>query len=163
MNVLFLDYDGVVNTIMWGPNGEHANYGFPNQNKVNDNQAIQWVSEFCEKFNYQIVVSSTWRLHDNWAECLKNAGLRKSVKIYDRLSLDRDKSRSQLIKEYLSDHKDIKYFIILDDEKVKGEIEESSLRLEDHLVLCPTSTGFKCDEYMKAKALHEKFANTEGL
>ena len=155
MNILFLDYDGVVNTIMWGPNGERANYGFPDQNKVNDEQAVQWVSEFCEKFNYRIVVTSTWRLHNNWAMCLTNAGLRKTVKIYDRLPLDRDKSRAQLIKEYLSDHKNIEHFIILDDEKVNGDIEGSSSRLEDYLVLCPTSTGFKYDEYLNAKALHE--------
>ena len=155
MNILFLDYDGVVNTIMWGPNGERANYGFPDQNKVNDEQAVQWVSEFCEKFNYRIVVTSTWRLHNNWAMCLANAGLRKTVKIYDRLPLDRDKSRAQLIKEYLSDHKNIEHFIILDDEEVNGDIEGSSSRLEDYLILCPASTGFKCDEYLKAKALHE--------
>jgi len=53
MNILFLDYDGVVNNIIWGHNGERANYGTPKDNKVNDYQACQWISEFCEKYDYK--------------------------------------------------------------------------------------------------------------
>lgn len=70
MNVVFLDYDGVVNTPMWNADGTRCSFGFPQDNKVNNFQCVQWVSEFCQKFNYSIVVSSTWRLDDNYKECL---------------------------------------------------------------------------------------------
>ena len=164
MKVVFLDYDGVVNTIVWDDEGKKANFAYPHQGKVNDFQAVQWVSEFCEKFGYQIVVTSTWRLHDNWAMCLSAGGLRKTVKIYDRLPIDREsrnKSRSELINEYLKNHPNIDQFLIFDDDKVEGQIMgvpgkfygENSL--EALLVKCPSATGFKYEEYHKAKALHE--------
>ena len=61
--VVFLDYDqdGVVNTSMWNGKGTRCTYNFPSDNKVNNFQAVQWLSEACQKFHYDIVVTSTWR------------------------------------------------------------------------------------------------------
>ncbi len=75
--MFFLDYDGIVNTPLWSADGKKCTFGYPFDNKVNNFQCVQWVSEFCEKYNYSIVVSSTWRLHNNYQECLQNGGLRK--------------------------------------------------------------------------------------
>ena len=56
LNVVFLDYDGVVNTPMWELRDgkwkyrHHQTY----DGKVNNQQAVQWVSEFCEKYGYDI-------------------------------------------------------------------------------------------------------------
>ena len=61
--VLFLDYDGVVNTPMWNEKGTICRYNMPKDGKVNNFQAVQWISEFCQKFHFQIVVTSTWRTH----------------------------------------------------------------------------------------------------
>ena len=74
MNVVFLDYDGVVNTPLWDSEGKYCTYGFPEDNKVNNFQCVQWVSEFCQKFRYSIVVTSTWRFESNYKECLINGG-----------------------------------------------------------------------------------------
>ncbi len=81
MNVLFLDYDGVVNTPMWDETGEKCTYNFPQDNKVNNFQCVQWVSEFCQKYGYSIVVSSSWRNRENYRECLLNGGLRDGIEI----------------------------------------------------------------------------------
>lgn len=45
--VIFLDYDGVVNTPMWDTDGKHCSYAHPGDNKVNNFQAVQWLSEAC--------------------------------------------------------------------------------------------------------------------
>ena len=81
MRVVFLDYDGVVNNIVWDAEGKRADYGSASSKKVNDFQAVQWVSEFCEKFGYDIVVSSTWRLWEWYKEALINGGLRDGINI----------------------------------------------------------------------------------
>lgn len=57
MNVVFLDYDGVVNTPMLGDDGIEC-CCYPDDNKVNNVQAVQLVSDFCLKYDYSIVVSS---------------------------------------------------------------------------------------------------------
>jgi hypothetical protein len=66
---------------MWNAEGTHCSYGFPKQGKVNNFQAVQWISEACKKFHYDIVVTSTWRRHDNYKECLINGGLREGIEI----------------------------------------------------------------------------------
>lgn len=118
MNVLFLDYDGVVNTPMWNDDGTHCRYNFPKDNKVNNFQAVQWISEFCQRANYSIVVTSTWRLDDNYKECLINGGLRTGIKIVgktEHLSSE-GKCRGDEIKAYLDSHPKVEKYIIVDDE-----------------------------------------------
>ena len=41
INVLFLDYDGVVNVPMWNDEGTKCEYGYPKQGRVNSFQACQ--------------------------------------------------------------------------------------------------------------------------
>lgn len=148
MKVIFLDYDGVVNNIIWDSEGKKANYGYPNQGKVNDFQACQWVSEFCEKYEYSIVVTSTWRRSDNYIECLYRGGLRPSVKVSGRIDLDLEYKykRSELIAKYLEEHPEIDGYLIFDDEYDEGTPK-------NHLVLCDHD-GFYYTEYHKAIQLH---------
>ena len=87
MNVVFLDFDGVVNTPWWSrdESGDlKCKYNFPFDGKVNNWQAVQWVSEFCEKYNYDIVISSTWR-KEGLKVCFENINELKTylVKEYD--------------------------------------------------------------------------------
>ena len=56
--VLFLDYDGVVNTMMWSDDGKHCGYNFPSHNRVNNFQAVQWISDFCIKYKFDIIVKN---------------------------------------------------------------------------------------------------------
>lgn len=161
MNILFLDYDGVVNTAMWDKEGKHCRFSFPSDNKVNNFQACQWVSEFCQKYNYKIVATSTWRLHDNYKECLINGGLREGIEIIDKtpdLRYIHDHScRGEEIREWLiKHHSEVDNFIIVDDEGLGCNTEGEEYYL-DHLVLCNMNHGFGISELIKAEKMHEKF------
>ena len=147
MNVVFLDYDGVVNIPMWDDEGKSCNYGHPFGGKVNSFQAVQWVSEFCQKFNYSIVVTSTWRTSRNYKECLINGGLRDGIKILGKTDRLDNKSRGDEIQKYLDEHPEIENFIIFDDESDMGD-------LMDHLVKCNSVVGFTLVEFENAKQLH---------
>lgn len=149
-SVVFLDYDGVVNTPMWSANGKRCSFGFPSDNKVNNFQCVQWVSEFCQKFGYSIVVTSTWRFDNNYKECLINGGLRDGIKILGRTPNINNANRGAEIQQYLTDHPEIESFLIFDDETDMGE-------LIDHLVKCNPYVGFGLAELEKAEKLHKKF------
>lgn len=114
--IVFLDYDGVVNTPMWNEQGTHCSYGFPGDGKVNNFQAVQWLSEACQKFHFDIVVTSTWRLDENYKECLINAGLRHGIEIRGKTPRLKDKTRGDEIQHYIDAHPEIEYYIIVDDE-----------------------------------------------
>ena len=116
MNVLFLDYDGVVNTIIWNENGTKADYNHSYHGKVNNFQAVQWLSEACQKFHYDIVVTSTWRWDPNYKECLINGGLRDGIEILGRTPDLDGQPRGAEIKKYIEEHPEIKYYVIIDDD-----------------------------------------------
>lgn len=144
----------MVNTPMWSEKETRCLYAFPKDNKVNNFQAVQWVSEFCQKYNYSIVVTSTWRLEENYAECLKIGGLRDDTLIYGRTPCVPCGCRGDEIQKYLKDHPDIKNFVIFDDENDIGD-------LESHLVHCDPFNGFGENEFYEAISLHNRFTNQD--
>lgn len=154
MNVIFLDYDGVVNTPVWHYNILTDNYynsfNFTADYKVSNYNAVQWVSEFCQKYNYKIVVTSSWRLHDNYKECLINGGLRNTVEIAGKTRLL--SNREDEIAEYLNTHPEIDNYVIVDDEYF-GD------KFVDHWVKTDTLIGFTEREYRWAVSIHERFKN----
>lgn len=154
MNILFLDYDGVVNTPIWNELGTSCNYGTPFQGRVNNFQAVQWVSEFCEKFSYDIVVTSSWRMDPKYTVYLRQGGLRETVKIIGRTPRNNGKCRGDEIQEWINTHRDIENFIILDDDSDMGH-------LKDHLIQCNSLLGFTIIEFEKAKKLHDKLCNSK--
>ena len=113
---MFLDYDGVVNTPMWNEKGTRCTYNFPHHGKVNNFQAVQWVSEFCQQYKYDIVVTSTWRMDSNYKDCLVNGGLRDTIRILGKTPILPGECRGQEVRNYLDKHPEIKYYIIIDDE-----------------------------------------------
>lgn len=152
MNILFLDYDGVVNNVLWNSDGTKASYGYPSDNKVNDFQAVQWVSEFCQKMNYKIVVTSTWRKKPNYKECLVNGGLRKGIEILGCTDVfEENASRGSEITKYLEDHPDIENWLVVDDESVFDGYPE----ILNRFVHCRCNQGFGMDEYSFAVYLHK--------
>ena len=149
--ILFLDYDGVVNTPMWNERGTKVSYGFPEDGKVNNFQAVQWVSQFCQKCKFDIVVTSSWREERNYRECLTEGGLRGNIAIAGALPLDETKSRGDLIRAYLLSHPEIKYYIIADDE------EDLLPEQLPHLIKTNACYGFLEPEYKRCVALYMKF------
>ena len=141
--VLFLDYDGVVNTLMWNEKGTKTSYNFPRDKKVNNFQAVQWVSEFCIKCKFDIVITSTWREERNYKECLIGGGLRSGIEILGCTKLMPDKTRGEEIQDYLDTHPEIKYYIIVDD------IDDFLPHQQSHFVKVNGNYGFFQPEYDK--------------
>ena len=156
MNVIFLDYDGVVNTPMWNEDGTQCSYGFPKQGKVNNFQAVQWVSEFCQKYHYSIVVSSTWRMDDNYKECLINGGLRDGIEILGKTKI-LHKTRGVEIEQYLKEHPEVDNYLIFDDEEDFFDYQYA------HLVLTDDTVGFMMNDFKEAAKLHRKFEEEDCL
>lgn len=157
MNIVFLDYDGVVNNPMWINKDGHmiCTYGYPGDNKVNDFQAVQWVSEFCQKYDYSIVVSSTWRFRENYKDCLVNGGLRSGIKVIDKIPRIKNASRGQEIAEWLGVHPEVENFLIFDDDDIP--------EFKDHLVRCTSSAGFREEEFFMAERMHQRFCNYKNI
>lgn len=161
MNVVFLDFDGVVNIPMWrrSVSGEFdCDYSTPQKGVVNHYQAIQWVSEFCQKYGYDIVVSSTWRYFEefDYAKCLYHSGLRNSIKVLGATPINREGQRGDEITAWLNEHPEVENYLIFDDDSDMGTHM-------DRLVKCNCHVGFMIPEYDEAKSKHEKFCGMAGL
>ena len=157
MKVVFLDYDGVVNTEMWNREGTESKYNFPKDRKVNNFQAVQWVSEFCEQNDYKIVVTSTWRLYKNYQKCLINGGLRSSIEILGKTKELSDKGwreqRGYEIQLYLQEHPEITEYLIFDDENFLLPEQK------DHLIQTDPDVGFTIKNYYQACEKARSFKN----
>ena len=148
--ICFLDYDGVVNTPMWNVEGTVCSYGFSKEGKVNNFQAVQWLSEACQKFGYDIVVTSTWRLWDNYQECLINGGLRKGIEILGKTDSIRGVCRGAEIKKYIDEHPEITYYVIVDDE---ADMLPEQM---GHFIMTNGDTGFNLSEFKRFEEIFKK-------
>lgn len=157
--VVFLDYDGVVNTPMWNEKGTKCVYGFPKDNKVNNYQAVQWLSEFCQRCHYDIVVTSTWRLGDNYADCLRNGGLRDGINIVGKTEDMPFNTRADEVQEYLKRHPEIKYYIIVDDEDC-WFTDDDEMRF--HFVQTSSDYGFGMPDYTRCINIYNKDVGHHG-
>ena len=145
MKVIFLDYDGVVNTPIWNKDGK-CNYNYPSDGKVNNYQAVMWVNELCKKTDAKIVVSSTWRYccrDVSYQDCLYNGGLNRDIEIVGCTDWFGNATRTDEIKSYLLKHPEIKRYVILDDEYVRNV----------NFVQCNGNYGFGIEEFYKAKEI----------
>ena len=158
-NVIFLDYDGVVNTLIWyiDNKGEiKLNCNHPDNDRVNNWQAMQWLNKFCKTFDYSIVVSSVWRGRPDYKECLYKGGLDESIKILGKTPFKYNMPegstlhRGDEISQYLVDNLDITGYIILDDDS------DMTCHM-NRLVLCKTYVGFTLNEYYKAEDIHNLY------
>ena len=135
---------------MWNTEGTHCSYGFPKEGKVNNFQAVQWVSEACQKFGYDIVVTSTWRLNNNYKECLINGGLRSGIEILGCTPSFNNQSRGAEIKAYINEHPEINYYVIVDDE---ADILPEQC---GHFIMTDGDTGFNLSEFKKFEQIFLK-------
>ena len=152
--VVFLDYDGVVNTVIWEVNRDtgklSANYSFPSLGRVNNYQAVQRLSELCAKYDIDIVVTSTWRLSDNYKKCLIDGGLRSGINIVGRVTRNSALTRAEQINLYLNSHSSIgNKFIIIDDDDV--DMSPFGYNNAEHFIKCTTNGGFQLEEFEEAE------------
>ncbi len=134
-NVMFLDYDGVVN--IFYPGG-YERFSEP---------LVANVSRLCRQFDLNIVVSSSWKMSPDYADYLYEAGLDPDVKVFGKTD-DIPGLREDEIKKYLQDHIYIDKFIILDD----GLFNE----LRPYQVRTMMTEGFNDEKLEEAIRLFEK-------
>lgn len=145
---------------MWNAEGTRCSYGFPGDGKVNNFQAVQWLSEACQKFGYDIVVTSTWRRDKNYKECLINGGLRDGIEILGRtihLTDEEDGSdfhgrRGREIQHYLDEHLEINYFMILDDE----DVPINEVQREHFIQTVDAHGGFNEADFFKFEKIYQR-------
>ena len=161
MNVIFLDFDGVVNNLVWF---EDENRGLIyNYNKyititdacggkrhipiVNDFQAMCWLNQLCKGRDIEIVVTSTWRLHHDYVLALRKGGLAEKVGIFGCTDCihteDYYRDRGREINKFLEEHPDIQNYLILDDEDCFFDEQKPFFVKCEH-------NGFNYPEYKKA-------------
>ena len=154
--VVFLDFDGVVNTLiiykepikarrLLQKDGYYFDLCYPQDKRVSNTQAVLWLEKLCKEFNADIVITSTWRKDYELAcECLYNSGLSKEIKIIDKTPW-LDGYRGKEIDAWLKKHS-CPAFVILDD-------DTDMAPYMDHLVKTDSDTGITVMIYERAKQL----------
>lgn len=112
--IIFLDIDGVLNshrTIYAYGSVPHTtrNGGI---NKL-DHVAISLIREICKTGNIDIVLSSTWRKHNDWHFYAKDM----SLPIVDRTPNSSTGHRGTEIKQWLNTYPNVIQYAIIDDDK----------------------------------------------
>lgn len=135
MKIIYLDFDGVINTLL--PYKGQLIYFYSKHNKVNNKQAIQLLNLLVKKTKAKVIISSSWKL-DGLEKCkqiLKNSGFKGEVIDITPRRETRTDEISESLKEYNSDK-----YIILDDELVSLPF----------LIKCDSLIGFTVKEYFEA-------------
>lgn len=162
MNVIFLDIDGVVNTLMIDikpfntQKGQISRDGFyyklnmPNDEEVSNRQAVMWLNKLCKETNAKIVITSTWRLGNNGLDktkkALYNSGLLKEIKIIGETprKYNYNNIRGYEIDEYLKCHPEIDNYVIIDDDLDMLPEQMSNFVVTD------TNIGITYNTYIRA-------------
>ena len=136
MNIIFLDVDGVLNSIDYAKKvyeetrKPHSEYEYPF-----DPQCLEYLKKLVVQTNANIVVTSTWRKTEEGKKVLQD--VLKQYDLADRVigyTPVLNKKRGEEIKTFLQTLNVETSYIILDDD---GDMEE----LMPHLILTSIKTG----------------------
>ena len=136
MNVIFLDFDGVINN-------------FNNFDGVDFNN-VKWLLEIVKESNAKIVAttSNKYSFQRNSGVDYQNTLYFKMVSLLEKMGIEifdvtpyvYGDRKSEII-EYIRNHKEIQNFLILDDEFISDSLKE-------HQVLLDLYNGI-CEEHVK--------------
>lgn len=132
-NVVFLDFDGVINLDL-------NNFSGPFKN----NNLIKNLNNFCLENNFKIVVTSSWRKYSDYRTLLYNSGLDNKIEIIGKTEV-LDKDRESEVIKYIKEHCYIYKFIIIDDRPFN--------MLKKYQILTDTESGFNTEKYKEALEL----------
>ena len=166
MNVVFLDIDGVVNTLIIDTKpfdtqrGQITRDGFyyklnmPDDLEVSNRQAVMWLNKLCKETNAKIVITSTWRMGLNGLrdteQALRNSGLLNDIEVIGETPIAKNvfnQIRGEEIQQYLNDNQEIKNYVIIDDD---SDMLPSQ---KEHLVQTDNYIGFTYNDYIEAKKI----------
>lgn len=146
--VIFLDFDGVVETIYWEKDKDGSwsfnvhKYG---DEELNNKQAIGWLNALYEKVPYDVVVSSTWRMRrsvEELQDLITRSGFDKRIKVIGKTDV-LYQQRGIEIQKWIDDNKFKGKFIIIDD-------DSDMCGLIGLLVRTDCQLGFTIYDYHKA-------------
>lgn len=112
MKILFLDIDGVLNSMRTAK----AFYGYPFSAlslEQFDKVAIGLIQRLCKETDCSICLSSTWRLNSNW----QHLAVQLTLPIIDRTpsNVSLLGYRGKEIEAWLQKHPEVKQYAIVDD------------------------------------------------
>ena len=146
MNIVFLDFDGVVNILMFTPDSDRPKYNYPEDGTVNSYQAIRWIEKLCRDASACIVISSSWRDDVDCAEVLYNSGLSRDILIYGTTGYIQNERHAEIQSWIDACTDEISNFVIIDDIADMGS-------LQDKAVVCGMTRGFGLIEYNLAMGI----------
>ena len=115
MKVLFLDVDGVLNSLSWFAKSP------PSSTTEVDAKAVARVQNVLRRTGAQLVLSSSWRHCPDLIEKLKAQGL----PIIDRTPSINECRRGVEIRAWLVGHPEVTTYAIIDDDADAGEGHEA--------------------------------------
>jgi len=133
MKVIFLDVDGVLNC---KESWEHG----PKIWKKLDKDKLERLKMLVQETGAVVVLSSTWRLHDDSLEYLKKRG----VKYLDCTPAGLYRNRGGEIDKWISMHPEAKSYVILDDDSDMLPCQES------HFIQTSFDSGLQDSHVKKA-------------
>ena len=125
MNVIFLDFDGVINDYI-------------TINEINDYN-VEVLKKIINETDAKVVVTSShkypWQMANNQEGMLKNNGIIKGlrergVEVFDCTPMVEKCDREQEIIEYLKSHPEITQYVILDDDYIIEKLKEHEIFLD---------------------------------
>lgn len=152
--IVFLDFDGVVETIYWtcDLNGIYQINAFKSgHTELNNKQAIGWLNELYRQCPYDIVVSSTWRMGmsiEELQDLLLRSGFHPDINVIGKtpvLHLE----RGHEIQSWLDENNYTGSFVIIDD-------DNDMCHLKSHLIQCDTYIGFTFHNFRNALIFLQK-------
>ena len=164
MNVLFLDFDGVINTpVGIDEKGNIIDDYYPvSAGKVNNFVAVKLIEKLCRKYDLRIVVQSRgWRNYIErnpdgtvryrpYREYLENSGMDSSL-VEGHVPYISNKGKGDEIDEYLRENQ-VDKFIVIDDNDNNG-VDKSLVRFGDNLIVCDGNRGFTEVEFKQAEEI----------
>lgn len=149
--VIFLDFDGVVETIYWDKKEDGSftlNSHKLGHNELNNKQAIGWLNELYSHIPYDVVISSTWRISmslEQLQDLLINSGFNPNIKVIGMTPI-LHQQRGLEIQQWIDENNFNGKFIIIDD-------DSDMCHLLPLLVRCDCQLGFTIYDYNKALRL----------
>lgn len=149
--IIFLDFDGVVETIYWDFNEDGVldfNVHKHRHEQLNNKQAIGWLNELYKQVPYDVVISSTWRYYmevDELQALLTRSGFDPRIKVIGKTPV-LYQQRGFEIDKWLKDNEFDNKFIIIDDDC-------DMCYLSSYLVRTDCQLGFTIYDYGKALSM----------
>jgi len=144
MKILFLDIDGVINSYRTAhAMGQFPFTTTPHDLVLFDLTAIKLIQRICDDGDIKIVLSSTWRIHQD----AKQIGEDLRLPIIDATPIKLGGTRGEEIAMWLRDHPEVTQFVIVDDD---SDILSNQ---QKRFVKTTTADGLQFHHYQKIRKL----------